>query len=259
MPVIGRAVRPVPPALDLGAAPGWPRRADVARHRIRFNAGAHRCPFPAVAAADSSIARPCGARSARPSRPVEGLLAPGEAVGGPVHPDHRRRRSVAGQPQQLARLPAGDRAEHVRPVRQRREHRRRPVRPGRPRRRARSAPSRQEKTYSKPSPHQRPSTDAVRSAAPARRASTARCRPGRARPRGEQLVRQVDDRRAVPDEPSTAAPDRAGRAVAAAPAVRAGQEAGHRAVVPDVHHPVAPLRHQDQPEPEARRPRASRR
>ena len=64
---------------------------------------------------------------------------------------------------------------------------------------------------------------------------------------------------AVPDEPSTAAPNAPG-VPPADPPVGAGQEARHRAVVPDVHDPLgARLRLQDQPEPQAAGPQDVRR
>ena len=247
VPVIGRPVRPAPPALFLGAARGSAHLRIVQLRLVHLHQGAIVSARPASATMPLSPHRhtPSGPGSAHTGRspladvhPVEGLLLAGEPVRRPVHPDHRARPRPGSAA--AARRPPGRTPYAARPAgRDRLEDRRRPAgrRVGDPGPQRAVAPG--EHVLEALAPP-RPEHRAVRRAAPAGRASTARCRPGPARPPPQQLVRQVDG---LPPRCRTSraprSPARRGAVAAAAP-VDAGEEAGHRAVVADVHDPVRP-------------------
>ena len=172
--------------------------------------------------------------------PVEGLLAAGEPVGRPVHPRPPvRSASRVSRSSSPASRP-DDRPEHVRPVRDRREDRRRPAgrrvrAPGLQRcRRASRRRTRSPRSTSGPST----ARYACGAAGPG---ATAGCRPGPCSTASgsSSCGRSMQLRRRAGRGEHRAA-QRARVAVAAAPAVHPGEEAGHRTVVPDVHHPVRP-------------------
>ena len=250
VPVIGRAGGPCATCSRSRRRACWP--------------ACGRCPIVSVqrGIASPPIVRwPRSARRPRKSVPPSKVSwCAGEPVGRPVHPDHRARPrpgSAAAAPRPPGRRPCA--ARPAGPAAARRPPAAGPAGSAAPR--ARSAPSRQEKTYSKPSLHQRPSTDAVAPPAPAAPGRHGSISAGSCSTAGgEQLVRQR--RRsppAVPDEPSTAAAHRRRRALAAPPAVRrrpgsrAWRRRGRRAST------RSPCGTQDQAEPEARAPRAPRR
>ena len=175
-----------------------------------------------------------------PSTTVERLLRPGDPVGRPVHLDHD---TGAGSRVSRSRSPAsrpGHRTQHVRLAVDRLEDRRRPpgAASGAPRTAARRRARRTRTRSPRSTSGRAPTGTPAGAGAPIRHAwmSAGSCSTAAS---SSVCGRSSDARSPYRTSRATATPSAFG-ASPPAPAVDAGQEAGHRAVVADVHDPLPP-------------------